>query len=106
MTKPKALPVFSRREFVASLSVFSGIGSIACAKKVDPFTCMDVSAVSEADRNARVAVAYADRSPTSDKECVRCVQYIEVPKGCGTCKIVRGPIHPSGTCRAFAAKTT
>jgi hypothetical protein len=63
-----------------------------------------VSKLDETDRVAREKLGYADRSPTPDKECARCVQYIEAEQGCGTCKIVRGPIHPNGTCRQFAAK--
>ena len=103
--KRRELPLVSRRAFVASLSALSGIGASACSKaKAQPFTCTDVSALNETDRTAREKLAYADRAPTPDKECVRCVQYIEAEQGCGSCKIVRGPIHPNGTCTQFAAK--
>lgn len=102
--KRAALPVLSRRAFVATLSTFSGVAVLGCKKKQPEFTCTDVSALTDVDRTARTALVYADRSPSPDKECVRCVQYLEADEGCGTCKIMRGPIHPRGTCKSFAAK--
>lgn len=103
MTERKSTHVVSRRTFVATL--LTGAGAVGCSKsKVPPFGCTDVSALSEFDRGARVALAYTDRSASPEKECTRCVQYVEADQGCGTCKIVRGPIHPNGTCKSFAAK--
>ena len=102
--KKAALPVLSRRAFVATLSTFSGVAALGCKKKTPEFACTDVTGIAEADRAVRTALVYADRSPSPDKECVRCVQYLEADEGCGSCKIMRGPIHPRGTCKSFAAK--
>jgi len=37
--------------------------------------------------------------------CTACRQYVPASSSdaCGSCKIMKGPIHPNGTCRAFAA---
>lgn len=105
MKRSKALPVVSRRTFVAMLTTFSGAAALGCRKKQPEFTCTDVSALTEVDRNARSTMMYVDRSQNPDKECAHCVQYVEADEGCGTCKIVRGPVHPRGTCKSFAAKT-
>jgi hypothetical protein len=102
--KKAALPVLSRRAFVATLSTFSGVAALGCKKKAPEFACTDVSALTEIDRTARAALAYVDHAPQPDKECLRCVQYVEAEQGCGGCKIMRGPIHPLGTCKSFAAK--
>jgi hypothetical protein len=96
--------MLSRRAFVATLSTFSGTAVIGCKKKQPEFACTDVSALTDIDRSVRTTLAYADRTMNPDKECVRCVQYVEVEQGCGGCKIMRGPIHPLGTCKSFAAK--
>ena len=99
-----SLPVLSRRAFVATLSTFSGVAALGCKKKQPEFTCTDVSALTDVDRTARTTLMYVDRSQNPEKECGRCVQYLEAPEGCGSCKIMRGPIHPNGTCKSFAAK--
>jgi hypothetical protein len=105
MSDRRRLPLVSRRGFVATLASLSGWGALACSKaKASSFSCTDVSALNDADRSARVALAYAERSPSADRECARCVQYIDASEGCGSCKLVRGPIHPAGTCKSFAAK--
>jgi hypothetical protein len=104
MSDSKALRILSRRAFVATLSTFSGAAVVACKKKQPDFACTDVSALTDVDRETRTRLAYVDRSPSPDKECFRCIQYVEADEGCGGCKITRGPIHPQGTCRSFAAK--
>src|ERR1051325_9503870 len=103
MTRPKRLPVVSRRAFVATLTGLAG-AAVACSKAKPQFTCTDVSGLNEVDRDAREAQLYVDRTPNADKACARCVQFIEAEQGCGSCKIVRGPIHPNATCKSFAAK--
>ena len=106
MTGRREFPRVSRRTFVATLSSLSAIGVVACSKaKASAFVCTDVSALSDEDRAARLRLAYADKAPNPEKDCSHCVQFLEAPEGCGACKLVRGPIHPNGTCKSFAAKT-
>jgi hypothetical protein len=99
-----SLPILSRRAFVATLTTFSGVAAVACKKKTAEFACTEVSALTETDRALRVTLVYVERSPNPEKECTRCVQYLEAEQGCGSCKIMRGPVHPQGTCKSFAAK--
>lgn len=104
MSDPKKPSMLSRRAFVATLSTFSGAAAVACKKKQPEFVCTDVSALTDIDQATRTRLAYMDRAQSPDKECTRCVQYLEADQGCGGCKIMRGPIHPQGTCRSFAAR--
>jgi hypothetical protein len=72
-----------------------------------PKSCEDVTALSDDERAARSALAYADRTTKPDRACSSCVQW-GAPNGagaCGGCKLLKGPIHPQGTCKAFAARS-
>lgn len=101
----KRLPLVTRRAFVATLSAFPGTLALACSRaNASALTCTDVSALSEIDRSARVRLAYVDRSPNPERTCAACTQFLGEPSGCGSCKLVRGPIHPFGSCKSFAAK--
>jgi len=105
MTDEKRIPLVSRRAFAATLSALPGLGALACSKaKADAFACTDVSGLGDADRAQRVKLAYVDNASDPDRRCDRCVQYLEAPEGCGACKLLRGPIHPAGFCKSFAAK--
>lgn len=102
MNGPRSLPLVSRREFVATLSFLSTGAAAACSKKAQ-FSCLEASSLTQADKEMRQRVGYVDTAPTPDRECSRCIQFIEADQGCGTCKILKGPVHPNGTCRSFAA---
>lgn len=68
-------------------------------------TCTDESSLSEADRTARRGAQYVDRSTDPSRACERCNFYqAAAPGQCGGCTVVRGPIHPQGTCQLFAAR--
>lgn len=68
---------------------------------------MDLTGVSSDDVTARNAVSYMDRSRDKTKSCESCVQFNapKEPSACGSCKVVKGPIHPDGYCNAYAKKT-
>lgn len=103
MTDGSRPPLLSRRDFVVALASLPGLGALACSKaKADSFTCTDVSALSEAEQKRRVDLAYVDKAPDPDRECDRCAQFLGVPEGCGSCKLLRGPISPGGSCKSFA----
>ena len=78
----------------------------AARAKVGPAACTDTASLDENERAARAALAYADKAPTPEKVCSRCNQWVEPrePSSCGSCKLLKGPIHPDGSCKAFAAK--
>lgn len=79
---------------------------LACKKKV-PDSCVDTSGLEKDEVQARVSLAYQDATPFPPKECETCVQYI-APKAegaCGTCKLLKGPVHPHGFCKSFAPKS-
>ena len=80
--------------------------SLGCGKKTEPDSCNDVSALGDAEKSARSALQYVDRSPQADKHCDQCSLYQPAsdPAACGGCQVVKGPIHPKGYCTAFAAK--
>jgi hypothetical protein len=71
-----------------------------------PESCTDVSGLTAEQQGARTTAAYADRTPDPNKSCALCQQWV-APKtdgACGGCKLLGGPIHPQGTCKAFAPK--
>jgi len=93
-----------------NLLVLSGAGAVslvaAACGKGPPSSCMDVSSLSPDDKAARGALSYVDKSTDPAKECTKCAQWVAPASidQCGTCKVVKGPIHPNGSCKSFAAK--
>ena len=80
---------------------------VACGKKTEPDSCTDLAGLSDADKTSRSALQYTDRSPQPDKQCEKCNFWRPPtdPAQCGSCQLVKGPIHPKGYCTAFAPKT-
>lgn len=102
----------SRRTAVRALGLLPLLGVAvagtlaACGKKTEPDSCSDVNGLSDAEKSARSALQYADRSPQANKRCEICALYQPASEAsqCGGCQIVKGPIHPKGYCTAFVAK--
>jgi hypothetical protein len=91
----------------AALGVLAVVGASACSKPqhAGP-SCSDISALSASDAQVRASLAYADVSMEPGKVCTSCQQFLPgAPDACGTCKVLRGPISPRGSCKAFVAKT-
>jgi hypothetical protein len=99
------IPV-SRREALRSGTVVVALAVVGCGKK-EPPTCSDTAGMSPEDIKARETLAYQDRGPDPNKQCAKCVQFVEGPSAtvCASCKVVKGPISPAGTCKVFAPKT-
>lgn len=78
----------------------------ACGGKSEPDRCDDVSALSEAEKVARSALQYTDRSPHADKQCNNCNLFLPSADAtkCSGCQIVKGPIHPKGYCTGWVQK--
>jgi hypothetical protein len=99
----------SRRDLFqqgAALGVFAVVGAGACSKAPRPGpSCTDTSSLSASDVQVRTTLAYADMPAEPGKACVACQQFLPgPPDACGTCKILRGPISPNGSCKAFAPR--
>jgi hypothetical protein len=78
----------------------------ACGGKEVPDSCADVSGLTEPEKVARSALQYVDRSLQADKQCKGCQLFQPAPdvSQCGSCQVVKGPIHPNGYCTAWAQK--
>ena len=101
-------PIITRRTAIARAIALplvavlpAGLGGCARAPK-----CDDISGLSPEDAKVRTeAAAYTEVSMDPTKHCKDCAQYVGPPSGgCGTCKVVKGPINPGGSCKLFAPK--
>jgi hypothetical protein len=96
-----------RRDLLRGGSIGLAVLATGCSRKPSaPFSCTDVSSLSPGDASARAALAYAEPTPNLTKSCSSCQQYLGPPdgQGCGSCKVLKGPVHPAGTCKAFVPK--
>lgn len=79
-------------------------GALCGACKKGEITCSPVT-LGASDRQQRTALKYVDKSLAFDRLCISCQQYVVDPGGgCGTCKLLQGPINPGGTCLAFTSR--
>lgn len=97
----------SRREMLERtvvLTVAAGLplGLLACGG--GELRCNDESSLSTADRDARRASGYTERASDATRACTGCNFYTATPNACGSCVVVRGPIHPAGSCNLFVAR--
>ena len=74
----------------------------AAAATGDP--CGDLSGLSEVDIKTRENLKYSATSADPKKECTLCNFWIDGTP-CGGCQIIKGPIHPKGTCNSFVPKS-
>lgn len=76
----------------------------AAREAADP--CSDVSGLTEAELATRTTFEYEKEASDPEKPCDTCNFWIP-PEGdspCGGCTLVKGPIHPLGSCMSWAAK--
>jgi len=75
----------------------------ACARGP---SCNDTSSLSADDAKIRTeAAAYVEQSTDPTKHCSACLQFNAGAKdACGSCKVVKGPINPNGSCKLFQPK--
>jgi hypothetical protein len=96
--------VVNRREMLGgtftALAVLTG--AVACRKE-KALVCDGLPGLEPADVQLRTTLEYKDKSPLPERECVACSLYLPAPAAgtCGKCKVVKGPIHPQGTCKIF-----
>jgi hypothetical protein len=97
--------MISRRKLLASLG--GALLASGCKSAIaPPSSCDDTTRLTEEERGVRKALAYADRSTDPSKACKSCLQWVPPPSegSCGGCKLLKGPVHPDGTCKAFVVK--
>jgi hypothetical protein len=85
------------------------LAGAACSKKEEegPKSCTDTTGLTPDELAARTALGYVDTSTEAGKLCNTCQQYVAAPdpKSCGSCKVMKGPVHPKGYCKAWAQKS-
>ena len=72
----------------------------------DGLTCTDTEGLTDAEKQLRQQQDYVDNSPFDDKLCDNC-RFWQAPQQegtCGGCQVVKGPIHPKGHCKLWAAQ--
>lgn len=100
----------SRRVFLARGVAFGAVAgavlTVGCGGGEEALSCTDVSGLSAAEQAARSGLGYVDASPHgAQKNCLNCNFYqAGAANACGSCTLVKGPIHPNGYCNSWAAK--
>lgn len=94
----------SRRDLLgASLFLAVPVLALGCSKK--ELQCSDEAGLSAPDAATRKSLMYVDRASDPAKRCEQCMLYKPAaPDACGGCSVVKGPIHPAGSCSAWAKK--
>lgn len=99
----------SRRFLLRTGVAAVGLVVIGCKSKSTETAavCTDTAGLSPDEAAPRTSLAYQDRSSDPTKTCDKCVQFVAPPSegACGSCKVLKGPISPAGSCKVFAPKT-
>jgi hypothetical protein len=101
----------TRRELLERSAAFGAVAALlvtGCSKKAPALNCTDTTGLSATDSMVRTTLAYVDVSTEPGKSCSNCQQFVAppAPGTCGTCKVLKGPINPTGYCKSFVAKPT
>ncbi len=68
------------------------------------FACDDVSGLTDAEKATRQGVNYIDQTTTEGQMCSNCTHFTSAgATACGSCAVVKGPIHPDGWCTLWVA---
>ena len=104
MTAPDTDPIRRRLLLVAPAALVA-LALPACAKK-EPDSCNSTLGLTQDEIKTRTSLGYKDRGPDPNKQCLACEQYQPPPNvdECGTCKVLKGPVHSKGTCNVFTPK--
>jgi hypothetical protein len=100
----------SRRFLLESSAAFGALAvlgtAVGCNKPPARLACTDTSGLAPGDVAVRTSLGYVDASVEPGKACSKCQQFVPSASAnaCGTCKVVKGPINPSGYCKSFVAK--
>lgn len=69
--------------------------------------CDDLSGVSSSELEKRKKFGYMNESTVPGRHCGNCSLFLpgESENACGGCLLFKGPVHPTGYCTQYAAKT-
>lgn len=97
----------SRRDLLQKSAAFGVLAVVGagCSKPASKLSCTDTMSLSASDAQLRSTLGYVDVSMEPGKSCSGCQQFLPGPaEACGACKVLRGPINPTGDCKSFAPK--
>ena len=68
--------------------------------------CSDLSQLTPGELATRTTFKYEKVAKDPTKLCTTCTFWVPDPKGglCGTCTLVKGPIHPKASCMSWAER--
>jgi hypothetical protein len=99
--------VLSRRDLLrgGALGIGALAGLSACSKH-KAISCAAVDGLSVEEILPRNKLLYSDVAADPAKTCSTCQQFVPPPSEdrCGSCKIMKGPVHPGGSCKSYVAK--
>lgn len=104
------LPISRRSALLNTLALTAGAllpaSALLAGCKKPELTCTDTTGLSADDTAARGTLKYVDRTTDQAKRCDSCQQYKAPPATgtCGGCVIMKGPIHPEGSCNVWSKK--
>lgn len=101
--QPRTSITLSRRRFTVVVPLTCATGAWVGCRKNEPNSCASGPELSLDETQQRATLGYVDRSPDPTKTCEKCTQYLPAPTAdqCGGCSVMRGPIHPQGTCKVY-----
>ena len=97
--------LMKRTVWLPVLAAGAGVAVAGCGDDGE-LTCTDTSGLSPAELTMRQSQEYTDDSPFEDKVCDNC-RFWQPPaeqNACGGCQVIKGPIHPKGYCKLWAAR--
>jgi len=98
-------PLTRRRLLIVAPATIVALTALACEKH-EPASCTSTMGLTQDEIKTRNSLGYHDRSVDPKKHCIDCQQYV-APSSidqCGGCKVLKGPVHPRGSCNVFAPK--
>ncbi len=95
--------MISRRKVVRL--ALAGVALSACGTAAAPrLSCTATHGLSPDEIQMRNAQNYVDQVASIERACRRCTFYqATTVDQCGACTVIKGPIHPDGSCDLFAA---
>ena len=98
-------PLLSRRLLLGlamcAPAALGASGAVAADK-----VCIDQDALSDGELSLRAAVKFQEKAPDPAKVCAGCAFFEPAANapGCGTCKLLHGPVLPTSVCTSWAKK--
>lgn len=94
-----------RQALLASAGAFSLLVGTSGCKKAQPLSCTNLQGLTPEEVQARTTLGYVDQTTDPTKQCSTCTQWVEpAGEGCGSCKVLKGPMNPNGFCKLYAKK--